>query len=90
MEETKPKSKRSTKSTSREFTRAHEHLLSGMIGAKMSAWDCFQATMALKTEKKAVEVLQWMFHYVGEHKEYPTPAEIKRKVSEVTGCRFRA
>ena len=35
--------------------------------------------MALKTEKQAAAMAQWMYHYVLTHEEFPSHAEMMRQ-----------
>lgn len=79
MAATARKSQHSTRSAKLEFTTAHEAVLSGLVASKMRCWDCFKITMALKTEKQAMEMLRWMYRYVKENNEFPAHREMMLK-----------
>ena len=82
MAATKKKSKNSTRSTTQEFTKGHEILLTGLIGSGMSYPNIFKLEMAIKSEKRALDLAIWIYEKMKELKgEFPTPEEIMRQAN---------
>ena len=80
MTATAKRSVRSTRSTSQKFTRAHEILLTGLIGSGMSYPNIFKVEMEIKTEKRAIDLAIWIYEQAKQHGgEFPTPEEIMRQ-----------
>ena len=82
MAATGKKSKSSTRSTKQKFTRGHEILLTGLIGSGMSYPNIFKLEMAIKTEKRALELAIWIRDRLDERKGvFPSPEEIMRQAN---------
>ena len=80
MAATEKRSARSTRSTSQKFTRAHEILLTGLIGSGMSYPNIFKLEMAIQTEKRAIDLSTWIYEQAKERGgEFPTPEEIMQQ-----------
>ena len=80
MATTEKKTRRSPRSAKPKFTRAHEILLTGLIGSEMSYPNIFKVEMEIKTEKRALDLAIWIYEQAKEHKgEFPTPEEIMRQ-----------
>jgi hypothetical protein len=67
-----------------KFTRGHEILMTGLIGAGMNYRDIFHLEMGLITEKEALDLAAWILDEFDKRNNlFPLPEEIVRQAKKM-------